>query len=88
MSTVEILERKITSYFRRWLGLPRSLTAAALYCRSNKLQLPFSSLEEKFRVARPREALAYRNSCDTSVALTGIMVSSELKRGWSWPSPS
>ncbi|XP_039590572.1 uncharacterized protein LOC120514312 [Polypterus senegalus] len=57
MSTVEALERKISCHIRRWLGLPRSLTSVALYGRSNKLQLPFSNLEEEFRVSRIREAL-------------------------------
>ncbi|KAK0135126.1 hypothetical protein N1851_029059 [Merluccius polli] len=74
MSTVETLERKISSYLRRWLGLPRSLTSAALYGRSNKLQLPFCSLEEEFRVSRTREALVYRDSSDTRVAAAGIVV--------------
>lgn len=74
MSTVEILERKIHSYLRRWLGLPRSLTSAALYSRSTKLLLPFSSLEEEFRVSRTREALVYRDSSDTRVAAAGIVV--------------
>ena len=74
ISTVETLERKISSYLRRWLGLPRSLTSAALYSRRNKLQLPFSSLEEEFRVSRTREALLYRDSSDTRVASAGIVV--------------
>lgn len=51
MSTVETLERKISCYLRRWLGLPRSLTSAALCGRSNMLQLPISNLEEEFRVS-------------------------------------
>ncbi len=59
MSTVETLEKKISCYLRRWLGLPHSLTSAALYSRSNKLQLTISSLEEEFRVSRTREALVY-----------------------------
>ncbi len=74
MSTVETLEREISSYLQRWLGLPRSLTSAALYSRSNKLKLPFSSLEEEFRVSHTREALAYRDSSDTRVAPAGIVV--------------
>ncbi|XP_048863711.1 uncharacterized protein LOC125738598 [Brienomyrus brachyistius] len=79
MSTVETLERKISSFLRRWLGLPRSLTSAALYSRSNKLQLPFSSLEEEFRVSRTREALVYRESSDSRVASAGIVVKTGRK---------
>ncbi|KAK2918194.1 hypothetical protein Q8A73_004940 [Channa argus] len=47
MSTVEILESKISCHLRRLLGLPHSLTSAALYGTSNKIQLPISSLEEE-----------------------------------------
>ncbi|XP_049324773.1 uncharacterized protein LOC125789951 [Astyanax mexicanus] len=79
MSTVETMERKISSYLRRWLGLPRSLTSAALYGKSNKLQLPFSSLEEEFRVSRTREALVYQDSSDTRVAAAGIVVKTGRK---------
>lgn len=58
---------------KRWLGLPRSHTSTALYGRYNKLQLPFSSLEEEFRVSRTREALVYRDSNDTRVASADIV---------------
>lgn len=40
----------------------------------NKLQLPFSSLEEEFRVSRTREALVYRDSNDARVASADIVV--------------
>ncbi|KAI2663059.1 hypothetical protein H4Q32_002088 [Labeo rohita] len=52
MTTVEDMERKISSYLRRWLGLPRSLSSAALYGSSNILQLPFSGLTEEFMVLK------------------------------------
>lgn len=61
MSPTEVLQRKISSYLYRCLGLPHSLYTAALYEKTIKLQLPFSSLEEEFRVSRMRQA-------------TGIMV--------------
>ncbi|TWW80087.1 hypothetical protein D4764_10G0011170 [Takifugu flavidus] len=64
VTTVESFERKISSFLRRWLGLPRSLNSAALYGTSNSLQLPFSGLTEEFKVARTREALQYRDSRD------------------------
>ncbi len=74
LSTVETLERKISSYLRRWMGFPRSLCSAALYGKTNKLQLPFSSLDEEFRVSRTREALLYWDSKDSKVASAGIVV--------------
>lgn len=74
LSTVEALERKVSGYLRRWLGLPRSLCSAALYGNTTKLQLPFSSLDEEFRVSRTREAMMYRDSKDSRVAAAGIKV--------------
>ncbi|XP_063054019.1 uncharacterized protein LOC134448252 [Engraulis encrasicolus] len=74
LTTVETLERKVSSHLRRWLGLPKSLSSIALYGRSNKLQLPFKSLEEEFKVTRAREVVLYRDSSDPKVANAGIQV--------------
>lgn len=56
--------------------------------QENKLQLPFSSLEEEFRVSRTREALAYQDSSGTRVASAGIVVrigrKFEAREGLSW----
>lgn len=80
ITTVESLERKISGFLRKWLGLPRSLTSAALYGASNSLQLPFSGLTEEFKVAHTREALQYRDSKDCKVASAGI----EVRTGRKW----
>ncbi|XP_061896514.1 uncharacterized protein LOC133645675 [Entelurus aequoreus] len=74
ISTVEILERRVSNHLRRWLGLPKSLSSIALYGNSNKLQLPFKSLEEEFKVTRAREVVQYRDSRDPKVAKAGIQV--------------
>lgn len=79
ITTVEGMERKISSYLRRWLGLPRSLSSSALYGTSNILQLPFSGLTEEFMVSRTREALQYRESRDPKVASAGIQVQTGRK---------
>ncbi len=80
MTTVESLKRKISGFLRKWLGLPRSLTSAALYGTSNILQLPFSGLTEEFKVVRTREALQYRDSRDCKVSSAGI----EVRSGRKW----
>lgn len=80
ISTVETLERKVSSHLRRWLGLPKSLSSIALYGRNNKLQLPFKSLEEEFKVTRVREVAQYKYSSDQKVAKAGIQV----KTGRKW----
>lgn len=64
ITTIEALERKISSYLRSWLGLPRSLSSATLYSTSNVLQLLISSLIEEFMVARTQEVWQYRESRD------------------------
>lgn len=52
----------------------------ALYGHNNKLQLPFKSLEEAFKVTRAREVVQYRYSSDPKVARAGIQV----KTGRKW----
>jgi hypothetical protein len=51
--------------------IPRSLGSLALYGNTNKLQLPFKSLEEEFKVTRAREVVQDRDSCDPKVAKLG-----------------
>lgn len=80
VTTVEALEKTISQFLRRWLGLPRSLSSMALYGHSNKLHLPFSGLTEEFKVTRSREAMMYRDSADAKVASAGILV----KTGRKW----
>ena len=80
ITTVEGMERKISGYLRRWLGLPKSLSSAALYGTSNAIQLPFRGLKEEFVVTRTREAIMYRDSRDLKVAGAGI----EIRTGRKW----
>ena len=79
--TVGTLERTISNSLRRWLGLPRCLSSAALYGKSNTLQLPFSSLEEEFKELKTQEQLQYIESNDPKVASAGIQTRSGRK--WS-----
>lgn len=37
MCTMEVLERKIDTALRKWLGVPQSLSNVALYCKKAKL---------------------------------------------------
>ncbi|XP_030281784.1 uncharacterized protein LOC115586678 [Sparus aurata] len=74
ISTVEGLERRVSSHLRRWLGLPRSLSSIALYGNKNKLTLPINSLTEEFMVTRAREVLQYRESKDLKVSQAAIAV--------------
>lgn len=74
MTTVESLERKISGFLGKWLGLPCSLRT------TNTLQMPFSGLTEEFKVARTSEVLQYRDSRDCKVSTAGI----EVRTGRKW----
>ena len=80
MTTIEEYERKISGYIRRWLGLPRSLSNIALYGKSNRLQLPFSSITEEYKVSKVRQVLQYRDSKDEKVS--GASISVRTGRKW------
>lgn len=56
------------------MGLPHSLSSAALCGKSNKLQLPFSSLNKEFKISCIREALVCQDSKVSRVTSAGIMV--------------
>ena len=42
LTTVELLERRMNGYLRRWLGVPRSFASIGLYSSGSKLQLPLT----------------------------------------------
>ena len=54
LTTVELLQRKITASLKKWLKLPKSLSNACFYSKSSKLKLPYSSLTEEFKAAKQR----------------------------------
>ena len=81
ITTVESLEGAISNWLRRWLGLPRCLSGAALYGNSNALRLPCSSFMEEFKITKTRELLQYAESKDPKVAAAGIQI--RYGRKWS-----
>lgn len=80
MSTVESMERRISSFLCRWLDLPFSLWCAALCGSSNIVQLSFSGLKGEIMVSWTREALMHRDSRNPKVAGTGI----KFRMGRKW----
>ena len=63
-SSVEQLEKKINSTWRRWLGLPKCLSSAALYGGSNALQLPFKSLVKEYKITKVKTSTQFMISKD------------------------
>lgn len=81
LTTAECMEKRISSYLQKWLGLPHSLCSVAHYGSSNTLKLPFSSLKGEFMVlSHIREAHLYRYSKDPKAALARI----EVRTGRKW----
>ena len=66
ISGVERLEGTVSSYIRKWLGLPRCLTSLALY-NKGALSLPVSSLTEEFKAAKVRLEMTLGESQDRAV---------------------
>ena len=77
ISTVEAMERALSGYIRRWLGVPRSFSSIGLYSSGSKLQLPLSSITEEFKITKARQVLMLRDSSDKKVS--GAQV--EVKKG-------
>ena len=46
--TIENLQKLLTKSIKKWLGIPKNLSAN-LYSKSTKLRLPFSELQEEFK---------------------------------------
>lgn len=80
ITTISDLERRVSRYLRRWLGLPRSLSNIDLYGNTCKLTLPLKSIEEEFKVLRAREVLQFCGSMDPKVSGAGVAV----KTGSKW----
>lgn len=53
LSKVEKLERLVSTYGRKWLGLPRCLSSIGLYGKG-MLDLPISSLSVEYKCAKVR----------------------------------
>ena len=77
---IEGFQQKITSALKKWLGFPRSLTSEALYARSAKVQLPFSSLCEEVKAARVRMKVTLETSKDACIKGAEI----DLDAGTKW----
>ena len=80
LTRVETIQRHINKFLRKWLGIPPSFTTVGLYSRTCKLQLPISSIEEEFKVAKVRYQMMLRDSPDEAIQ----EAKPELKTGKKW----
>lgn len=63
MTTVEKMERTVTSYVKKWLGVPRCLTNISLYGKG-VLELPITSLTEEYKCSKVRLQITRKDSRD------------------------
>jgi len=80
ITSVEKLERAMSGYLRRWLGVPRSFSSLGLYSSGSKLQLPLSSVVEEYKVCKACQVLLLRDSKDAKVSKAGV----EIRTGRKW----
>ncbi|XP_060584269.1 uncharacterized protein LOC132740392 [Ruditapes philippinarum] len=78
-STIQALERITSRHLRKWLGIPPSFSSVGLYGKTNKLQLPLSSLVEDFK--KTRLVLTLSDSPDEQIREAGIVT--RTGRKWS-----
>ena len=70
------IQSLMTSYLKKWLGLPKPLSVDCLYysIMSTKLQLPFTSLTEEVKVAKARNLISLNSSEDLCICNARIVV--------------
>ena len=74
MTTVEKIQKLITTSLKRWLGLPLKLSTACFYSKTSKLQFPYTELVEEVRVAKARNQVTLTNSKDTCISGAKIII--------------
>ena len=67
LSRVEMIEKKCSSYIRKWLGLPRMTNTSALYRQKGALQLPITSITEIYKAGKVRTVMMLRESKDKEI---------------------
>jgi hypothetical protein len=80
LSTVEAIERRISSCTRKWLGLPPGLTTVALYSKNAKLRLPLKSVVEEFKTGKARLQMMLKYSPDSAIS----SIEPALRTGRKW----
>ena len=80
-TTAEMLEKVVSRYLWKWLGVPRSFSSINLYGRENKLQLPLKGVVEEYKATKARQVMMIKDSADEKVSKAGIEVKTSCK--WS-----
>ena len=78
-SKIEQMEKEITRFLKKWMGIPKSLSTDLLYARSSVLQLPFTSIVEEAKVAKARTKVMLETSGDDCINKANISLDSGRK---------
>ena len=79
LTTVEKMERTITSYVKKWLGVPRCLSNIGLYGKG-VLELPLTSLTEEYKCSKVRLQMTLKDSKDQTISKAAPL----LQTGRKW----
>jgi hypothetical protein len=68
LSWVESIEQKINVFIRKWLGVHRSLSNVALFCKDSPCPLPISSISVEFKKRMAGALIQLQESVDPTVS--------------------
>ena len=80
VSWIEKLEMTVSKYIRKWMGVSRSLTGVALYCKAVPCPLQVSRLSTLLKTTKTNAYLQLRHSRDVQVKAGA----KEVKTGSAW----
>ena len=67
LTKVEQMQRKITAYLKKWMGIPRSFSTDCMYSKTSKIKLPFTSLTDDFKATKARNMVTFQESEDPCI---------------------
>ncbi|KAJ8016034.1 hypothetical protein DPEC_G00002940 [Dallia pectoralis] len=67
ITTVQKMERTMTSFVKKWLGVPRCLTNISLYGKG-VLELPLTSLTKEYKCSKVRLLMTLKDSSDQTIS--------------------
>ncbi|KAJ8412700.1 hypothetical protein AAFF_G00116510 [Aldrovandia affinis] len=79
ITTVEKMERTVTSYVKKWLSVPRCLSNISLYGKG-VLELPLTSLMEEYKCSKVRLQMTLKDSRAQTISNAAPL----LLTGWKW----
>ena len=67
LTTIERLKGKVSTFLRKWLSLPKSISSIALYNKGCVLHLPITFIVEEYKVSNVHHSMILRDQKDDKV---------------------